>query len=86
MDRRFCDTVKDTISPRRTSSNPKRSASRAPSVASPFPQNRAASRQPISTHGVKLLVKRGTASPMKPASSPVSINSAAHNPKPRFLK
>ena len=37
--------------------------SRAASVASPCPQYARASRQPISTHGVKAAVNSGTVSP-----------------------
>ena len=44
---------------------------RAPSVARPRPQCSAASRQPISTHGVKCASKIGTERPMKPMNSPL---------------
>lgn len=56
----FVGTVNATISSRSRILNPYRAIAKAPSVARPCPQWSAASRHPISTHGVKCAWNEGT--------------------------
>lgn len=74
--------VKDTISSRPTSANAWSRTAMPASVANPFPHADSASRQPISTQGVKAASKRGTDNPTKPTKSGPSTTSTAHRPKP----
>ena len=62
-ERTLAGTVKDTISCNRSVSNPYASATRAASVAYPWPQCADASRQPTSTHGVNAVSYPGTLNP-----------------------
>ena len=82
-DRKFAGTVNDTISSRPRTRKPKSRAARAASVAYPRPQCSAASRQAISTQGVKWASNRGTESPTNPMKSLTPGTSTAQCPNPR---
>ncbi len=81
-ERRLSGTVNDTISASANVSKPNARAALAPSVAKPLPQYSLASRQPISTQGVKCASKRGTDRPIKPANGATPGISTAQRPKP----
>ncbi|GAA4191289.1 hypothetical protein GCM10023074_09310 [Microbispora amethystogenes] len=73
--------MNETISVSPSVPNPCSRAARAASVAYPCPQADLASRQPISTHGVKCAANLGTCNPVKPMNTPSA--STAHQPNPR---
>ena len=82
-DRWFAGTVKETISPSASWRNPKSRVATAASVAYPRSQCSRASRQPISTHGVKCALNRVTrARPTNPTKSATPGTSTAQSPNP----
>ena len=64
---------------RRTRTPPRRAP---PPSRSPWPQAARASRQPISTAGVKCASKRTGARPAKPRNAPLARSSTANQPQP----
>ncbi len=81
-ERAFCSAVNETSSARPISSNANAAAARAASLANPCPHASRASRQPISTAGVKWASKSGRASPVNPRKRCDDRSSTAHSPKP----